>query len=161
VKKGVAYSTQGRYREAIDCYEEALKLDDKNIDAMVARGAALANMEKFDKAIRQLEHALRFDPHHKNAKKYLLAIEEKLERMRAELGSNSPTHKQRSQVSASEAVLQALLSQEDGKKKKEKKKKRHHSSSSSRSHDDSGRKKRSRGDRSRSPSHRTSKRTRH
>lgn len=132
-------------------------MDEKNIDAMVARGAALANLEQFDRAIRQLEHALRIDPHHENAKKYLLTIEQKLEKMRAELAErNSPAPKLKSKGSTSEAVLQALLSQDVQNKKEKKQKRRSSSSKTKHSHRDSEKRKRSRYH-SRSPHRKRSK----
>ena len=40
VKRGVAYAKEGKHAEAIKCYDQALSIDAKHVDAYVARGAA-------------------------------------------------------------------------------------------------------------------------
>ena len=89
IKSGVENASKGNYTEAIRCYDEALGIEPRNIDAMVARGAALANLKQYEAAIGQLEASLKLAPNHTNAKKYLLMIEQKIEADRKAL---RPSH---------------------------------------------------------------------
>ncbi len=57
----------GDYDEARRCYSKALELQPGNVDALVARGAALANQRDFPPAASDLRHALSLDPNNKNA----------------------------------------------------------------------------------------------
>jgi tetratricopeptide (TPR) repeat protein len=56
---------------AILKYNNALALDENCVDALVARGAALANQDHLNEAIADLERAISIDPKHTNASKYL------------------------------------------------------------------------------------------
>jgi tetratricopeptide (TPR) repeat protein len=118
IAKGVAYSAQDRFDDAIRCYDEALKVDARNIDAMVARGAALANLKRFDRAIKQLEYVLQLQPDHKNANCYLETIKQKL----AAQQEQSVDKKTKPALSSS---IYALLLSEEKKTKKSKKHKKH------------------------------------
>ena len=71
VKRGVAYAKDGKLSQAISAYDHALELDRTSADAYVARGAALANLSRYREAIADFERALRNDPGHQNARKYL------------------------------------------------------------------------------------------
>jgi len=48
----------GDYENAHKCYERALDLDRRNVDAWVARGAAHANQHKLQQAAHDFETAL-------------------------------------------------------------------------------------------------------
>jgi len=63
-------------------YDHALEIDPANADAYVAKGAALANRDLFESAVQQFERALRTQPDHPNAGKYLEATKAKLEAQR-------------------------------------------------------------------------------
>lgn len=54
---------------------QALELDERNTDALVARGAALANAHDFQRASDDLENALQLQPDHRNAAAYLQAVQ--------------------------------------------------------------------------------------
>jgi len=93
-----------------------LGLDNNNVDAMVARGAALANLKQFDRAIRQLENALKVDQHHVNAKKYLQIIEEKLNAERLALSKTPKSNRK----SGADEVYALLLAEKKEHKSKHK-----------------------------------------
>ena len=42
VETGVAYLTKGQYDRAIECYDEAIRLDPKNSGLLALRGSAHA-----------------------------------------------------------------------------------------------------------------------
>ena len=50
---------------------KALKIDSENVEGLVARGALYANSGDLETAIKDFEGALKHNPHHKNAKKYM------------------------------------------------------------------------------------------
>lgn len=56
---------------------QALDLNDCNTDALVARGAALANTQQWQRASDDLERALQLHPGHQNAIAYLSAVKVK------------------------------------------------------------------------------------
>ena len=49
-RRGVALAKQGDLKAALPCYDQALQLDGSNADALVARGAALANKRQWQRA---------------------------------------------------------------------------------------------------------------
>lgn len=151
VRKGVEFSNQERYEDAIKCYNEALNMDSKNVDAMVARGAALANLKEFDRAIHQLEMALTIDSSHINAKKYLQIIEEKLEAERKALNPS----KEKSKKKSTEDIYAILKKKHKNKEKKSKRKSKKNSSKdqdfSSRDRDRSEKRKNKKRDKTLSP----------
>ena len=78
VKRGV--STQravrgadDRYRRALAAYRQALDLDPRHCDALVARGAAHANAGRLHEAVGDFERALSLQPDERNARRYLHA----------------------------------------------------------------------------------------
>ncbi|GJQ66979.1 hypothetical protein Trydic_g7979 [Trypoxylus dichotomus] len=61
----------GRHTEAFQCLNKALNIDPKNVEGLVARGALFANSGNFQKAIEDFETALKLNPNHSNARKYM------------------------------------------------------------------------------------------
>ncbi len=57
---------------------QALEVDANNTDALVARGAAYANLKRFEEAAADFERALQIKPSHENARQYLSAIQQKV-----------------------------------------------------------------------------------
>ncbi|PFH37813.1 tetratricopeptide repeat-containing protein [Besnoitia besnoiti] len=70
LQQGVAAARKGDLGAAMECYEAALLLKPKYIDALVARGAAHANRLDYEKALEDLNAALAQEPQHPNALKY-------------------------------------------------------------------------------------------
>lgn len=136
VRKGVEFSNQERYEDAIKCYNEALNMDSKNVDAMVARGAALANLKEFERAINQLEMALSIDSQHSNAKKYLEIIEQKLQ---AERNALNPSKEKSKKNKSAEDVYAILKKKHKNKDKKSKKKRKSSTKDKDRDSSDRGR----------------------
>merc|ERR1719266_908087 len=58
--------------EAFQCLNAALRIDEENVEGLVARGALYANNGSLPKAIADFEAALKIKRTHKNAQKYLL-----------------------------------------------------------------------------------------
>lgn len=81
VRKGVEYARDKNYAYALKYYSQALSFDPKNVDAIVATGAALANQDKLQEAVAQFEKAVRLDPNHPNAQTYLDKTREKVPRV--------------------------------------------------------------------------------
>lgn len=71
VAQGITYFKAGKEAEAIQCFNRALDIDKTNVEALVARGALYANNESFNRAIDDFEDALKANPNHVNARKYL------------------------------------------------------------------------------------------
>lgn len=57
--------------EAFQCLNKALNIDPRNVEGLVARGALYANSGNFQKAIEDFETALKLNPSHANARKYM------------------------------------------------------------------------------------------
>ncbi|KAJ3231992.1 Tetratricopeptide repeat protein 14 [Chytriomyces hyalinus] len=71
VVEGISLSQDKKLSEAISKYTKAIEIDPECVDAYVARGAAHANQGSFDKAIADHTHALKLQPSHENAQRYL------------------------------------------------------------------------------------------
>ena len=67
ISEGLEYSRAKDYKRAIIKYEGALSMDDDNIEALMARGIALANSKKYKGAIKDISRVLEIDPNHRNA----------------------------------------------------------------------------------------------
>lgn len=68
---GIDHFKAGRHTEAFQCLNKALNIDPKNVEGLVARGALFANSGNFQKAIEDFEAALKLNPSHTNARKYM------------------------------------------------------------------------------------------
>jgi tetratricopeptide (TPR) repeat protein len=64
--KGFALKNLGRHQEAIQCFDTALAIDPRNVDAWYNKGATLINLGRHQEAIQCLDKALEIDP--KNAR---------------------------------------------------------------------------------------------
>ncbi|XP_022905543.1 tetratricopeptide repeat protein 14 homolog isoform X2 [Onthophagus taurus] len=71
VADGIDHFKAGRHTEAFQCLNKALNIDPKNVEGLVARGALFANSGNFQKAIEDFETALKLNPNHANARKYM------------------------------------------------------------------------------------------
>ena len=65
--KGVALSRLGRYQEAIQCYDEALEIDPRHVNAWANKGAALSRLGRHAEALQCYDKALEIDPRNVNA----------------------------------------------------------------------------------------------
>jgi tetratricopeptide (TPR) repeat protein len=60
--EGLALHSQGKYDEAIQAYEKAIKIDPRHAAAWNDKGLALYSQEKYDEAIKCFDEAIRLDP---------------------------------------------------------------------------------------------------
>jgi len=56
--KGRILFEQGKYDKSLECFEKAIEINGKDIDAYDAKGKALYGLGKFDEAIKVLDNAL-------------------------------------------------------------------------------------------------------
>ncbi|GAB0095876.1 sorting nexin-20 [Sergentomyia squamirostris] len=71
VAEGIEYFKVGKHTEAFQCLNKALNIDPRNVEGLVARGALYANSGSFKKAVEDFETALKLNPSHTNARKYM------------------------------------------------------------------------------------------
>merc|ERR1719270_2096596 len=71
VAQGIKYFKAGNNVEAFQCLNQALNIDNDNVEGLVARGALYANNGGLDKAVEDFEKALTINRYHRNARKYL------------------------------------------------------------------------------------------
>lgn len=71
VAEGIEHFKEGRHSEAFQCLNKALTIDSRNVEGLVARGALYANNGSFKKAVDDFETALKINPSHANARKYM------------------------------------------------------------------------------------------
>ena len=60
--KGDSLHNSGKYQEAMDCYDQALKIDPKHADALVNKSDALLRLGKYQEALGYAEEALKINP---------------------------------------------------------------------------------------------------
>jgi hypothetical protein len=60
--KGIALKAQGKYDEAIEAFDEAIRLDPNDASAWKNKGLALSHQDKYDEAIQAYDEAIRLDP---------------------------------------------------------------------------------------------------
>jgi tetratricopeptide (TPR) repeat protein len=65
--KGFNLGEQGRYQEAIEAYDKALKIDPQYKFAWLNKGWALNNLGRYQEAIEAYDKALKIDPKYKSA----------------------------------------------------------------------------------------------
>jgi len=61
-KKGDSLHNSGKYREALDCYDQALKINPKYAEALVNKSDALLRLDRHQEALRYAEEALQMNP---------------------------------------------------------------------------------------------------
>jgi tetratricopeptide (TPR) repeat protein len=66
-QKGNDLSNQGKYQEAIEYYERALRIDPNHVNALNNKGVALANQGEYKEAIECYDKALEIDPNYTTA----------------------------------------------------------------------------------------------
>lgn len=62
VNKGNALYNQGKYEDAVEAYDEAIKLDTENTPAWLAKGLALDELERYYEAIEAYDEVIKLDP---------------------------------------------------------------------------------------------------
>lgn len=62
IDHGNMYITQGKYYEAITCFNIVMQTDPTNIMALIGKGYALERLQKYDAAISYLDKALKIYP---------------------------------------------------------------------------------------------------
>ncbi|XP_038050087.1 uncharacterized protein LOC119723484 [Patiria miniata] len=71
VAKGVEHFKAGRLLDAMQHLNKALEIDEENVEALVARGALYANKDLLSKALQDFGKALKINPNHRNANRYM------------------------------------------------------------------------------------------
>jgi tetratricopeptide (TPR) repeat protein len=77
VLKGLVLDALNKSLESTECYDQAIKLDNRNVAAWNDKGVALYRMSKFDEAIACYDYATNLDPPNSIVKNHTdLAIRE-------------------------------------------------------------------------------------
>lgn len=71
IRDGDVLFKQGRYREALLSYDDAVKLDDQSTNAILKQGLAYAKMNFYKEAVGRWQHVLDIDPNNSYAPKYI------------------------------------------------------------------------------------------
>jgi tetratricopeptide (TPR) repeat protein len=66
--KGLDLGTEGKYDEAIQCYDKAIEIDPKHVYAWYNKGLALYYMGKYEEAIKCYDEAIKLAPEYTSAK---------------------------------------------------------------------------------------------
>jgi tetratricopeptide (TPR) repeat protein len=61
LNEGKLLSKEGKFIEAIECFDRALDIDSSNVDALICKGAATSGLGKFSEAIECFDRALDID----------------------------------------------------------------------------------------------------
>ena len=64
INKGSAFHLDGKYSDAIDCYDMALEIDKKHPMALAYKGLSLAELGQLAEAIDYFKNALSIDKHY-------------------------------------------------------------------------------------------------
>jgi len=67
MRKGVSYLEDGKYEEALDCFEKILATNLENPDIWNKKGVALRSLGRYDEAIKSFNKALEISPKDWNA----------------------------------------------------------------------------------------------
>ena len=62
LKKGVSFLEDGKYEEALDCFEKILASNPNNPDIWNKKGIALRSLGRYDEAIESFNRALEISP---------------------------------------------------------------------------------------------------
>ena len=62
MKKGMSFLEDGKYEEALDCFEKILVSNLNNPDIWNKKGVALRSLGRYDEAIESFNKALEFSP---------------------------------------------------------------------------------------------------
>ena len=62
LKKGMGFLEDGRYEEALDCFEKILVSNPNNPDIWNKKGVALRSLGRYDEAIESFNKALEIAP---------------------------------------------------------------------------------------------------
>jgi len=81
-KKATLYILS-KYDEAIECYENALRLNSNDVGLWVIKAIILDHLGKYDEAIKCFNEVLRINPNHNDAMKNMeMAVAESEKRKR-------------------------------------------------------------------------------
>jgi tetratricopeptide (TPR) repeat protein len=61
-KKGISFLEDGKYEEALDCFEKILESNPNNPDIWNKKGVALRSMGRYNEAIESFNKALEISP---------------------------------------------------------------------------------------------------
>ncbi|MFA0833123.1 MAG: tetratricopeptide repeat protein [Methanobacterium formicicum] len=61
-KRGISLRKQKKYQEALDSFEEALKIDSNSFDALFHKGITLLLIGKYQEALECYDKTLELDP---------------------------------------------------------------------------------------------------
>ena len=64
LRKGTALFNLGKYAEAMECYDKALEIDSRYVDAWYCKGIILNRLGKHQEAIECFDRAVKIDPAH-------------------------------------------------------------------------------------------------
>ncbi len=67
ISQGITLMTEGKYEAAKECFEKAIEINVKSIDAYTHLGNAYANLQKYNEAIDTLKKVLIIDPNYGEA----------------------------------------------------------------------------------------------
>ncbi|MEQ8225750.1 MAG: tetratricopeptide repeat protein, partial [Candidatus Eremiobacterota bacterium] len=62
IENGMNLCCEGRYEEAVKCYDKALEINPKNIDVLTKKGTALIDLEDYEESIKCFNSVLEIDP---------------------------------------------------------------------------------------------------
>ena len=67
IQKGENFLTDGKYQEALSCFEQAIILKPEDPDLWNSKASALRSMGRYEEAIECFNKSLEIDPRDKNA----------------------------------------------------------------------------------------------
>ncbi|HMK32383.1 MAG TPA: tetratricopeptide repeat protein [Nitrosopumilaceae archaeon] len=62
MKKGISFLNDGKYEEALDCFEKILLTNPNNPDIWNKKGIALRSLGRYDEAIESFNRSLEINP---------------------------------------------------------------------------------------------------
>ena len=74
---GLALALSGKFDEAVTAFEEAVRLDGRDVSARLNLAVSLAEIGRTDEARQHAEEALRIDPSYDKARQFLAAMAQK------------------------------------------------------------------------------------